>query len=97
MARAMMYSLKSLGLTKSMTVDFIKPVRVGKEIMVEGRILEVKEGEEAIAEGIIYDEKGNVCSRSTGTYTLFSPHAIKRKGVSSDKVMEWFERFIQVM
>ena len=96
MARAMMYSLKSLGLTKSMTVDFIKPVRVGKEVMVEGKVLDVKEGQEAITEGIIYDEKGNVCSRSTGTYTLFSVQAITRKGVSIDKVIEWFERFVQV-
>jgi hypothetical protein len=64
--------------------------------MVEGKVLDVKEGQEAITEGIIYDEKGNVCSRSTGTYTLFSVQAITRKGVSIDKVIEWFERFIQV-
>lgn len=96
MARAMMYSLQSLGLTKSIMVNFIKPVHVGKEVMVEGRILEVIEDREATMEGIIYDEKGDVCSRSTGTFMLFSPQAIKRKGISGDKIIEWFERFIEV-
>jgi uncharacterized protein (TIGR00369 family) len=96
MARAMIHSLKSLGLTKSMTVNFIKPVYVGKEVMVEGRILETKEDREAIIEGVIYDEKGKVLSKSIGTFMLFSPQAIKRKGISSDEVVEWFEKNIEV-
>jgi len=96
MARAMMHSLRSLGLTKSMTVNFIKPVHVGREVMVEGKILEAKEDREAITEGIIYDDKGDVCSRSTGTFMLFSPQAIKRKGISSDEVIKWFEKYIEV-
>ncbi|MFA6413041.1 MAG: PaaI family thioesterase [Syntrophales bacterium] len=96
MARAMIHSLKSLGLTKSMTVNFIKPVHVGKEVMVEGKILEGKEDREAITEGVIYDDKGDVCTRSTGTFMLFSPQAIKRKGISSDDVIEWFEKYVEV-
>jgi uncharacterized protein (TIGR00369 family) len=96
MARAMIHSLKSLGLTKSMTINFIKPIHVGKEVMVEGKILEAKEDWEAITEGVIYDEKGDVCTRSTGTFMLFSPKAIKRKGISSDDVIEWFEKYIEV-
>jgi len=96
MARAMMYSLKSLGLTKSITVNYIKPIHVGKEVMAEGRILEVIEDREATTEGIIYDKKGDVCSQSTGTFMLFSPQAIKRKGISGDKIIEWFEKYIEV-
>lgn len=96
MARAMIHSLKSLGLTKSMTVNFIKPVHVGQEVMVEGRILASKEDREAITEGVIYDEKGDVCTRSTGTFMLFSPQAIKRKGISGNDVVEWFEKHIGV-
>lgn len=96
MARAMIHSLKSLGLTKSMTVNFIRPVHVGREVIVEGKILEAKEDREAITEGVIYDEKGDVCTRSTGTFMLFSPKAIKRKGISSDDVIEWFEKYIEV-
>lgn len=95
MARAMIHIIKSLGLTKSMTVDFIKPVYVGKEYLVEGRVMEVKEGREAIIEGIIYDENEMLCSRATGTFMLFSTQAIKRKGISSDEVLEWFEKYIE--
>jgi uncharacterized protein (TIGR00369 family) len=94
MSKAMVHSLKSLGLTKSMTVNFIKPVHVGREVMVEGKILEAKEDGEAITEGIIYDDQGNVCTRSTGTFTLFSPQAIKRKGIASDDVIAWFVKYI---
>jgi len=96
MARAMIHSLKSLGLTKSMTINFIKPVYVGREVMIEGRILETKDDREAITEGVIYDDKRDVCARSTGTFMLFSPQAIKRKGISSNDVIEWFEKYIEV-
>jgi acyl-coenzyme A thioesterase PaaI-like protein len=91
-----MHSLRPLGLTKSMMVNFIKPVHVGREVMVEGKLLEAKEDREAITEGTIYDDKGDVCTRSTGTFMLFSPQAIKRKGISSDEVIEWFEKYIEV-
>jgi len=96
MARAMIHSLRSLGLTTSMTVNFIKPVYVGREVMVEGKILGAKEDREATTEGIIYNDNGDVCTRSTGTFMLFSPQAIKRKGISSDDVIEWFENYVEV-
>jgi len=96
MARAMIHSLRSLGLTTSMTVNFIKPVYVGREILVVGKILEANEDREAKTEGIIYNDNGEVCTRSTGTFMLFSPQAIKRKGISSDDVIEWFEKYVEV-
>jgi hypothetical protein len=56
--------------------------------------LEVKDDREAIIEGIIYDENEIVCSRAVGTFMLFSAQAIKRKGISSGEVLEWFEKYI---
>jgi len=88
--------LRSLGLTTSMTVNFIKPVYVGREVMVEGKILGAKEDREAKTEGIIYNDNGDICTRSTGTFMLFSPQAIKRKGISSNDVIEWFEKYVEV-
>jgi uncharacterized protein (TIGR00369 family) len=94
MSKAIVHFLKSLGLTKSMTVNFIKPVHVGREVRVEGKLREVKEDREAIMEGVIYDDQGNVCTSSTGTFVLFSPQAIKRKGIAGTDVIEWFLKYI---
>jgi acyl-coenzyme A thioesterase PaaI-like protein len=96
MGRAAIHLLKSLCVTKSITVDFIKSVQISEKLMLEGRILHMSEDGDAITEGIIYNEKGSVCVRSTGTMALLSLQAIKRKGISNNEMIEWFERCIQV-
>ncbi|MGV8080218.1 MAG: PaaI family thioesterase [Syntrophales bacterium] len=95
MSGSVVYVLRTMGMTRSLSVDFIRPVQAGTEIKVESRILEVKNGREATVEGILCDESGEICAKSTGTYVLFSSEKIRKMGIVTDDVVEWFERFIQ--
>lgn len=96
-ARGAIYLLKSLGFTRSLSVDFMKPVRIGEELLAEGKILDKKDDRHVVTEGIIYNRKGDVCARSTGTFKLIPSEALKSKGISSDSdaFIEWFKVNIQ--
>jgi len=73
--------LKQFFLSKSISVDFVKPVLTGTELRVEGRVLETIGEKKAILRGILYcnDE---VRAKSTSTVSLFSPETARKFGVS---------------
>lgn len=95
MGRAVIFRTKSLILTKSMTVDFLKPVSVGEELKAEGRIVEVKNGREAVARGEICNTAGELCTRSTGIFVLMDPGTARRKELVDDEFMRWFDRYVR--
>jgi uncharacterized protein (TIGR00369 family) len=95
MGRAIIYLLQSLGLTRNMSIDFLKPVFIGREIQVRGRILDVTNGREARVEGTIANGNGELCARATGTFILFPPEKIRKLGIVADDVLDWFERTIR--
>ena len=96
MGRAVIFQLKRLLLTKSMTVDFLKPVFVGGELKAEAKVVEVKNEREAVAEGRIYNEAGELCTRSAGIFVLIDPGKAKKKGLADDEFMRWFEILIKI-
>jgi len=59
-------------LSKSISVDFLKPVLTGSEIRVEGSVLEVRSEKEAVMQGAISDTDGQQCARSSSVIKLFS-------------------------
>jgi acyl-coenzyme A thioesterase PaaI-like protein len=91
MGRVVIFQLKSLLLTKSMTVDFLKPLFVGVELKAEARVVEVRNGREAVAEGGIYNAAGELCTKSSGTFVLVDSGTAKRKGLADDEFMRWFD------
>ncbi|MGD9504142.1 MAG: PaaI family thioesterase [Syntrophobacteraceae bacterium] len=95
MGRAALFMLKRLSLTKSLTVDFLKPLYIGDEIRTEGRVLEVKGEREAVVEGIIYDSSSKLCARSTGVFKLFTPENLLRLGVIEESAMQRFKGFFE--
>lgn len=80
--------LKKIILTKSITVDFIKPVFIGQELRIEGNVLEVKNRKEALLEGFIYDMDENICARSIGTFALITPQIAKKLGIMDDEALQ---------
>jgi acyl-coenzyme A thioesterase PaaI-like protein len=78
-------------MTKSMTVDFIKPVYIDNELKVEGKVLEKTGRHEALIEGNLYNEKGTLCARSRATFVIFSPAVAKRLGIAQKEHLEWFD------
>ena len=82
-------------LTHTMTVQFHKPVYVGEEIRVEGRVLEVRGKREASVEGYIYNEENTLCAQSTGTFRLFNTEGIVRLGVMTKEAIKRFDFLIE--
>ena len=94
MARSIIYGLKCIILTKSITVEFKKPVPMGTEIRAEGRVLEAVIEREALAEGLIVNDAGDVCARATGTFATINPEAARKLGIADDAMFRWFEEYI---
>ncbi len=87
-----LYLLKRVPMTKSMTIDFIKPVYIGKELNVRGTVLEKTSEHEALIEGRIVNEKEVCCARATGIFAVFSPAVAKRLRITDDESLKGFER-----
>jgi uncharacterized protein (TIGR00369 family) len=91
MSWAGIYLLKKITLTKSLTVDFIKPVYLNTNYTAEGKVLEIKGKHEAVMGGILYDAEGSICTRSTANFAVFSPAVAKRLGIADPEHLSWFE------
>ena len=67
--------LKRIILTKSMTVDFVKPVYIDHELLAEGKVLEHTSERDAQMAGFLYNAQGELCAKSQGSFALFTPEA----------------------
>lgn len=84
MAWSAIYLLKRVVVTKSMHIEFIKPVFTRDSLKITGRILEQPNEREAIMEGLVHKASGELCTRSEGLFALFNTSAAKQKGIMSD-------------
>ena len=90
------YMLKQITMTKSMTVEFIKPVYINSELRAEGRVLEKTGRHDALLEGCLYNDKGILCARSKANFVIFSPKVAKRLGIARKEHLEWFEEIYNI-
>lgn len=70
--------LKKLVVSKSITVDFIKPVLIGKEISVKGMVNTINSEREAALQGYIYNVENEICAQSSSLASLFSLETLKK-------------------
>ena len=78
MSRSAIYLLRRLILTRSIQVDFLRPVFTGKPVQAEGRILEEVSEREAKIQGQLFNDHGDLCARATGTFAVFTPESMRR-------------------
>lgn len=81
-------------LTKSMTVNYHKPVLVGDMLRVESELVEKLSEREASMTGRILNSKGELCVSSTGIMALMDMSYIKKLGIMKDKDIEDFQKII---
>ena len=96
MSWAAIYLLKRVTLTKSMTIDFLKPVYIDHQLKAEGNVLQIKNKHEALMEGILSNSKGTICARSTARLAIFSPAVAKMLGIANEEHLHWFERIYNI-
>jgi uncharacterized protein (TIGR00369 family) len=92
MSWAAIYLLKRVTLTKSMTIDFLKPVFIENKLKAVGNVLKINNKHEAIMEGVLTNDSGTICARSTANLAIFSPAVAKRLGIANEEHLNWFER-----
>jgi acyl-coenzyme A thioesterase PaaI-like protein len=89
--------LKKLILTKTMSVDFFKPIFVKQEICVVGNILEVVNNREVVVQAAIYDCNQKLSAKSSSTVSLFTIAGIKKMGIFEDRLLDGFESIISTL
>jgi uncharacterized protein (TIGR00369 family) len=90
MSWSAIYLLKRFILTKSISVDFLKPLCVGDRLKAEGCLQSAEGGREARMTGVIYDPDGRPCARSRGTFAIMAPRLAGRLGIMDpDRLQEF--------
>jgi uncharacterized protein (TIGR00369 family) len=90
MGWTVIYLLRKIGVTKSITVDFLKPLSVGKRLTVIGSIQETQSERQALVSSEIYSEADTLCAKANGTFATMSAQSALRLGVMSSPYMERF-------
>jgi uncharacterized protein (TIGR00369 family) len=87
--------LKRVTLTKSLTVDFLKPVHVGQPLKAEGRVQELKGAREAMLEAKLYNGDGKLCTQAVGTFALFTMKQMRRLRIMDEDALKTVENVVQ--
>ena len=88
MAWAAIYLSKRFILTKTITTSFLEPVTIGSSLETFGYIKERINERNAIMAGEIYNEKGRLCTISTGEFVLFTPDDFKKLNIIPDDLIK---------
>jgi uncharacterized protein (TIGR00369 family) len=85
--------LRKMILTKSVTVDFLKPLYTGRELEARGKIHQEVNDRETIMESVIFDDSGVCCSKGRGTFALITPEFARKQGLITEKAIRSFEAY----
>lgn len=88
------YGLRRIVMTKTMTVDFFKPVYIGDKLRVEGRIVEKIGEREVILEGKIYKDDSILCAQTKGTFAVFTAKTIARMKIMPTEALKGFAEYL---
>ena len=88
MSWSALYFFKKIILTRSMTVDFLKPVFIGQRLQVEGRVRERLNEREAVMEARLTNPEKALCARGRARFALFSPKLSKKMGILDDAALK---------
>ncbi len=88
MGWAAIYLLKKFVLTKTITTSFLKPVTIGSRLETFGFVKERIDERTVVMVGEIYNEDGNLCTKSTGGFILFSPAEFKKRNIISNEILD---------
>ncbi|HPJ36446.1 MAG TPA: PaaI family thioesterase [Spirochaetota bacterium] len=81
-------------LTKSMTVNYHKPVMAGDKLRVEGSIENRVSERECIMSGKLFNSKNELSASSTGIFALFTIDSMRKLGFMSDEGLSEFQAII---
>jgi acyl-coenzyme A thioesterase PaaI-like protein len=86
--------LQKLLLTKTMTVDFLKPIFLGQEILTQGYVENAQSDRDVEIKGVIFDGNGEVCAKASSIVSLFDLAVIRKMGIFDDKLLDGIESLL---
>ncbi len=87
MGWASLVILQKVIMSKSLKVDYIKPIKLNKEIRIESTILEINNDREATVQGFIYDDENELCAQAVNIFSLFTLETIRKMGIHDEKML----------
>lgn len=95
MGWTVIHLLGKIGVTRSMTVEFLKPVSVDSQLTAIGAILERQSDRITLVRGEIRNEDNAVCAQATATFATMTAQAALRLGIMGAEYMERIEPLLQ--
>ena len=90
MGWSIIYLLRKMGVTRSMNVEFLRPLHAPKEVTVVGFVSEIRSERDVSISGEIYSDENVLCARATGDFTVMKPHVAVKLGIMSATYAEKF-------
>lgn len=91
MGWSVIYLFKKLGVTKTITVNFLKPVQAETELTIVGAVEQQPEGRYVRMKGEIYNGDELLCANATSEFTIIEPKLAVRLGVVGKEYMKMFD------
>ncbi len=88
--------IKKLILTKTIRVQFLHPLYVGKKIRVEGHVTRINREREAELTALIINDRDKTCAQAVGTFALLKPKTARRMGVIDETIIRNFEQYMEI-
>jgi acyl-coenzyme A thioesterase PaaI-like protein len=90
MGWSVIYLLKKIGVTKTITVEFKKAVSAAEQLTIVGSIKEKHSERSALMSGVIFNADEAICAEATANFTTMQPKAALRLGLVGDDYMKTF-------
>ncbi|WP_022667046.1 PaaI family thioesterase [Desulfospira joergensenii] len=88
MSWSAIYLTRRFILTKSLSLTFLKPVFIDREIMARGFIKERVDERNAVVGAEILDKNGEICTRARGEFALFTPEDFRKFKIMPDELID---------
>lgn len=96
MSWSAIYLLQRFILTKNMKVNFLKPVRVGENILAVGKIVEKHNNRQVTMKAEIFNEAGELCANGNGQFVLFTKEQFEKLQIVENQLLdEMAESFLK--
>ena len=82
MSWAAIHLLRSIIVTRTMHVEFLKPVFVGQQLRAEARVTEKRSRKEALLQASLTNHKNVQCAAARGTFALLKPQVAEKLGIA---------------
>ena len=88
MSWSAIYLLHRFILTRSLQVNYIKPVFINRELTVRGFVKERIDERNAIVGAEILDQNREICTTAQGEFVLFTPENFRKLKIMPDEMID---------